>query len=397
MKKTISPRINDWENPQVVAINKLPGHVTTIPYFDLLAALQGERDASPYYQSLNGKWKFFYAASPQAAPVDMDTGQVRSDDWAEIEVPGNWNMQGYDKSIYTNVQMPFHADPPYVPDEDNPSGIYTRQFNIPTDWLDRQVYICFDGVESAFYLWVNGQPVGYSQGSRLPAEFDLTGYIHPGENSLTALVIRWSDGSYLEDQDHWWMAGIYRDVYLYAKPKVHIFDFFARTEFERPSDDAKVIVSAKIDNHSQASADGCRVEIQLYDADEQAMFVPPPIGSLLETEVMINKVDLSQPVHAPRRWSSEDPYLYTLVLTLKDPQGRLLEMVSSKIGFREIEIVGKELLINGQLVLIKGVNRHDHDHKRGKVVSEEVMLAEIKLMKQFNINEIGRASCRERV
>jgi beta-galactosidase/beta-glucuronidase len=284
--------------------------------------------------------------------------------------------------------MPFSADPPRVPQEDNPSGIYQRRFTIPTDWVRQQVFVCFDGVESAFFLWVNGQPIGYSQGSRLPAEFDLTGYIHSGENSLTALVIRWSDGSYLEDQDHWWMAGIYRDVYLYAKPKVHIFDFFARTEFEPSSDDALLAVRAKINNHSQASADGYRVEIQLYDADDQALFDRTPVDSLLETEVQINKVDLSQLVYAPRRWSAEDPYLYTLVLTLKDSQGRILEMVSSKIGFRQVDIVGKELLINGQPVLIKGVNRHDHDHKRGKVVSEEAMLADIKLMKQFNINAV---------
>ena len=171
MKKTILPRTNDWENPQVVAINKLPGHAATIPYPDLLTALRGEQGASPYYQSLNGSWKFIYAANPEAAPVDMDTGQVGANDWVEIEVPGNWNMQGYDRSIYTNVQMPFSADPPRVPQEDNPSGIYQRRFTIPTDWVERQVFVCFDGVESAFFLWVNGQPIGYSQGSRLPAEF----------------------------------------------------------------------------------------------------------------------------------------------------------------------------------------------------------------------------------
>ena len=171
MKKTILPRINDWENPQVVAINKLPGHAATIPYPDLPTALGREQGASPYYQSLNGRWKFIYAANPEAAPVNMDTGQVGANDWAEIEVPGNWNMQGYDRSIYTNVQMPFSADPPRVPQEDNPSGIYQRRFTIPTDWVERQVFVCFDGVESAFFLWVNGQPIGYSQGSRLPAEF----------------------------------------------------------------------------------------------------------------------------------------------------------------------------------------------------------------------------------
>ncbi len=319
MKKTILLRINDWENPQVVAINKLPGHAATIPYPDLPTALWGEQGASPYYQSLNGKWKFIYAANPGAAPVDMDTGQVGANDWAEIEVPGNWNMQGYDRSIYTNVQMPFSADPPRVPQEDNPSGIYQRRFTIPTDWAGRQVFVCFDGVESAFFLWVNGQPVGYSQGSRLPAEFDLTGYIHPGENSLTALVIRWSDGSYLEDQDHWWMAGIYRDVYLYATPKVHIFDFFARRVRAAQTmlcwlSGPRSIITAR----RAPMAAGSKYSSMTLMTRRSS--IAPPAGSLLETDVQINMVDLSQPV-CPRRWSAEDPYLYTLVLTLKDPQG----------------------------------------------------------------------------
>jgi len=388
MKKTILPRSNDWENPQVVAINKLPGHTASIPYPDLSAALRGKIEDSPYYQSLNGRWKFIYATNPETTPIDMNTGQVQANGWDEIEVPGNWNMQGYDKPIYTNVKMPFDTNPPYVPEDDNPCGVYQRDFNIPVDWTEQQVFVCFDGVESAFFLWINGQSVGYSQGSRLPAEFDLTEYIHPGKNSLTALVIRWSDGSYLEDQDHWWMAGIYRDVYLYATPKVHIFDFFAQSKFEPASNDAILAVRAKIVNHSQVDADGYQVEIQLYDDDDQPIFDPLPTGWLLETDVQINKVDLSQHIDTPRRWSTEDPYLYTLVLSLKEPRGGVLEYLSARIGFRQVKISGVELVINGKPVLIKGVNRHDHDHVSGKVVSVEAMVSEIKLMKQFNINAV---------
>ena len=195
-------------------------------------ALAGNRQESPYYRSLNGQWRFSYVKNPDSVPNSFYRDDHDLDDWDEIEVPGNWTMQGYDKPIYTNVKMPIPTAPPFVPQEDNPTGLYQRTFNIPEDWHERQIFVSFDGVESAFYLWVNGQKVGYSQGSRLPAEFDLTPYLRPGENSMVVMVIRWSDGSYLEDQDHWWMAGIYRDVYLYATPKVHISDVFVHTELD---------------------------------------------------------------------------------------------------------------------------------------------------------------------
>ena len=177
-------------------------------------------------------------ANPQSIPQTFFQGEYGELAWDKIEVPSNWTMQGYDKPIYTNVRMPFVPNPPFVPTEDNPTGLYHHDFTIPEDWQDRQIIIHFAGVESAFYLWINGQKVGYSQGSRLPAEFDITPYLQLGRNSLAAMVIRWSDGSYLEDQDHWWMTGIYRDVYLYARPKVHIFDLFSRTELDADYRDA---------------------------------------------------------------------------------------------------------------------------------------------------------------
>ena len=377
MKKTMQPQINDWENPQVCGINKLPGHATLIPYPDEATALLGNRQASCYFRSLNGNWKFYYAPNPDAVPDGIYQDDVNSDSWDDIEVPGNWVMQGYDKPIYTNVKMPIPADPPHVPQEDNPTGVYRRTFTIPDDWLDRQVFICFDGVESAFYLWVNGQPVGYSQGSRLPAEFDLTSYLHPGENSVTALVIRWTDGSYLEDQDHWWMAGIYRDVTLYATPKVHMFDFFVRTEFDADYGDAVLNVGVKIENYAQRDIDGYLVEMQLFDTQDQAIFEQPVSGSLVETAEKINEIQLTQHITDPHKWSAEDPTLYTLVLTLKNVQRQTIEVESCKIGFRQVEIKNKELLINGQPVLIKGVNRHDHDDRRGKALTEQTMIADI--------------------
>jgi beta-galactosidase/beta-glucuronidase len=396
---------NDWENPHVFGINKLPAHATLMSYPDEAMALAGQRQQSPYFQSLNGRWKFYYAPNPQAVPGNFYQDDFETTPWAEIEVPGNWTMQGYDKPIYANVKMPIPPNPPYVPKEDNPTGIYRREFSVPENWRGRQIVICFDGVESAFYVWVNGQKIGYSQDSRLPAEFDLTPYLQPGQNSLAVMVIRWSDGSYLEDQDHWRMAGIFRDVYLYAPPKVHIADFFARPELDADYRDATLKVRAIVNFYDQApptdykgeirgfdpNPPAYRVEMQLYDAEGQPIFVAPVSRSVRVSDWTMTAVNLSQPVANPHKWSAEQPYLYTLVLSLKNAEGQTIEAESCRIGFRKIEVKNRELLINGQPVLIKGVNRHEFDQRHGKTVTLEGMLTDIKLLKQFNLNAV-RAS-----
>ncbi len=389
-------KANDWENPQVVGINKRPAHAPLIPYADVAAAQTGDKEASPYVQSLNGAWKFYYAPNPQSLPDGFQKPNFDVTDWDTINVPSNWTMQGYDKPIYTNVKMPIPNDPPNVPQGDNPTGIYQRTFTIPDDWQGRELFLCFDGVESAFYVWVNGQPLGYSQGSRLPAEFDITPYIQPGDNTLTAEVIRWSDGSYLEDQDHWWMAGIYRDVYIYATPKTHIFDIFARAELDNDYKNALLKVRARLDfyPHPPLPAEqapmptGHSVEMQLFDPQGNDVFDTPLARPVMLFSHSVDKVTFEQPITAPAKWSDETPNLYTLVLSLKNAEGEVIEATSCRIGFRKIEIKDRELLINGQPVLLKGVDRHDHHDTLGKVVPVESMIEEIKLMKQFNINAV---------
>jgi beta-galactosidase len=402
MNHSTTSKINDWENPQVVGINKVPGHAPLIPYPNEITALAGHREKSPYFQLLSGPWEFHLATTPTSVPEDFYQPDFEAGTWAEIEVPGNWTMQGYDKPIYTNTKMPIPPDPPRVPQDDNPTGLYRRTFTIPDNWPGRQIFICFDGVESAFYLWVNGQQVGYSQGSRLPAEFDLTPYIQPGQNTMAVMVIRWSDGSYLEDQDHWWMAGIYRDVYLYATPQVHIFDLFARAELDTDYRDAVLKVQAKINfynqppladhrdeiRHFEAVSPGYHVEMQLFDADNKAVLAEPPARPVQVHDWAMTNVNFMQNVTTPQKWSTETPNLYKLVLSLKDTGGDTIKAVSCKIGFRKVEIKHRELLINGQPVLMKGVNRHDHDDRLGKTITEASMMADIKLMKQFNINAV---------
>ncbi len=387
-----APRRHDWENPLVTGINKLPAHASLTPFPDETTARQhpraDDRPASPYFRLLNGQWRFHLLPNPQAAPPEFCAPAYDVSAWDTISVPGNWTMQGYDKPIYTNVKMPIPADPPYVPQEDNPTGLYRTTFSLPENWAGRQTILAFDGVESAFYVWVNGERVGYSQGSRLPAEFNITPFLQPGDNTLAVMVIRWSDGSYLEDQDHWWMAGIYRDTYLYSVPALHLADVFARPALDDTLRQGTLSVRARVSAFEGASPQGCAVSMQLYDPDGEPVFDAPVSAPVIVDDNEITRADLVAAVAAPQLWSTESPALYTLVLALKDAAGATLEAQATRVGFRRVEIRGRELLINGQPVLIQGVNRHDHHDRLGKTVPLADMLAEIRLMKQFNINAV---------
>ena len=365
-------------------MNKLPGHAINVPFADRETAVSAPPSSSPYYQSLNGRWQFHLFPNPQTALAALDNAE-----WDEINVPSNWTMEGFDKPIYTNIQMPIPPNPPFVPQADNPTGLYRHTFAFNEAWNGRKIIICFEGVESAFYLWVNGQKVGYSQGSRLPAEFDITEFVHAGENEIKAMVIRWSDGSYLEDQDHWWMAGIYRDVYLYSKPNVHIFDYFAQTHLDANYKDAELNVTAWLGQleRGRALGEGYTVQLALLDEGNTAVFEPitQPIS---ENPKVRTQVTFQQQITNPAKWSAETPTLYTLLISLYDISGNLIDLVRHQIGFRQVEIQDRELLVNGKPVLLKGVNRHEHDDTTGKTISEASMLADIKLMKQFNINAV---------
>jgi beta-galactosidase len=379
---------NDWENPQVVGRNKEPGHVPLLPYPDEPAALAGEREASPYWQSLNGHWQFKVVLNPAAVPASFYEPSFDASGWDRISVPGNWELQGYGTPIYTNVQYPFPTtDLPRVPREDNPVGLYRTAFPLPEYWEGRQVFALFEGVDSAFYLWVNGQPVGYSQGSRLPAEFDVTPYLRPGRNTLAAQVFRWSDGSYLEDQDMWRLSGIFRDVYLYTLPPAHVRDYQVRTDLDDAYQDATLRVKTIVRNSAPTDWRG-RVELQLFDATGRAVLSAPLVGAV---EVAGNSeagLELKSGVPNPAKWSAEAPHLYTLLVTLEDSGGAVLQIERCAVGFRQVEVRDGQLLVNGVPILIQGVNRHEHDPDAGHTVSEQSMLTDIRLMKQFNVNAV---------
>ncbi|MBC7316345.1 MAG: beta-galactosidase subunit alpha, partial [Chloroflexi bacterium] len=259
---------------------------------------------------------------------------------------------------------------------------------LPEGWQGKQVFLVFGGVDSAFYVWVNGQMVGYSQDSRLPAEFNITPYLRPGENVVAARVYRWSDGTYLEDQDHWRMSGIHREVYLYAQPTIHVRDFWVRTDLDDAYCDATLRVRLHVRNSASVDAAPHTATVMLYDADQRPVLAEPLTISVAPQagEEVIREVDA--PIANPRKWSAEDPYLYTLLISLYDEAGQLLEAIPCRVGFRRVEIKNAMLHINGVPVTIKGVNRHDHDPDRGKVVDYASMRRDILLMKQHNINAV---------
>ncbi|MCX7012607.1 MAG: DUF4981 domain-containing protein [Candidatus Sumerlaeota bacterium] len=381
-------RSTDWESPAVVQINKELGHATLVPYADERTALAGDRRASPYFQLLNGWWKFQWASDPISAPEGFFEEDFDDGGWSEIEVPGNWQMQGHGKPIYTNIKMPFPEKPPHVPTEGNETGSYRRTFSVPAEWTGRQVFILFEGVDSAFDLWVNGQWIGYSQGSRTPAEFNITRALRAGENTLAARVYRYCDGSWLEDQDHWWLSGIFRDVYLTARAGVHIRDFFVVADFDKDYRDGTLRVRVEMSNSTETNLADYTVEMKLLDASGRPAWNEPVVRKADWSWLGRKRLVLEAPVASPRKWSDEDPYLYTLLLILRDPGGAVVEVETCKTGFRKVELKDARLHVNGVPILIRGVNRHDHDDRRGKAVTEASMAADIALMKQANINAV---------
>ncbi len=383
--------MNDWENPQVVGRNREPAHATLLPFQDAQSALAGDRCACANFKLLNGNWQFQWAPNPASAPEDFYVEPFTNDGWDTIAVPGNWQLQGYDVPMYTNVQYPFPPDNmPEVPKDNNPVGSYRTTFTVPDAWQGKQVFIVFDGVDSAFYLWVNGQMVGYSQDSRLPAEFNLTPYLRPGENTLAVRVYRWSDGSYLEDQDYWRLSGIYRDVYLFATPPVHIRDFWAYPQLDTDYRDAVLNVRADLHAYDGTSLEGYTIIAEIFDAHRSRITnyelrITNPQSLIPNPQ---SPITFAMPVTNPLKWSAEHPHLYTLLLTLKDPAGNVLEVERCYVGFRQVEIKDGKILINGAPVYFRGVNRHEHDPDTGHTLSIESMLQDILLMKRFNINAV---------
>ena len=379
--------MNDWENQQLLERNREPAHATLVPYPDEATALSGERGASPFFRLLNGSWRFCYLPSPPVVPAGFESPSFSDESWEAIPVPSNWQMLGYGKPNYTNAAYPYPVDPPRVP-QDNPVGLYRRTFALPAEWEGRRFFLNFDGVDSAFYVWANGQPVGYSQGSHMPSEFDLTAHVRPGENLLAVQVFQWSDGSYLEDQDMWRLSGIFRDVYLFSTPSVHMRDVRIRTRLDSDYRNAMLEVSVALKNYTDEKAQGYRVLARLLDDGQRVVCEHSVAEGVSLSACEERALAVAIPVSAPRKWSAEEPNLYTLLLSLLDAKGKVLEVERCAVGFRQVEVRNSRVCVNGVPILVRGVNRHDTHPDLGHAVSLDSMIQDITLMKQHNINAV---------
>lgn len=379
----------EWQNPAIVDVNTEPPHATLIPFADEASAQRGQREQSDYFRLLNGTWQFHWALGPDDTPEDFYQTDYDARGWDQIPVPSNWQLLGdYDFPIYTNINHPFPAAPPRVPTDTNSVGSYRTSFEIPDTWQGKQLFLHFAGVQSAMYLWVNGQKVGYSEDSMTPAEFNITEFVQPGENMLAVQVIRWSDGSYLEDQDFWRMSGIFRDVFLFATPAVHLRDYAFSTDLDDSYTDATAHLRLHLTNYADSNFRAHRVRVLLLDAqqdtvlrDQIAVEKTIPVGQEMVIEAAYD-------VPNPALWSAEQPNLYQLTLTLEDAEGNTTEAISGRVGFREVGIENGQFFVNGVPVYFKGVNRHELDPEKGRVISEALMRKDIELMKQHNINAV---------
>jgi len=388
----------DWENPAVFNINREDPHATMISFPDEQTALTAVKSNSPNYVSLDGIWKFNWVKTPDQRPFWFFKDDYDTRDWKDIDVPSNWQMKGYDVRVYTNITYPFweYEDvfgvpdikgnryvkaPPYIPHDWNPVGSYKRNFKVPADWKNKEVFLHFGAVSSAFYVWVNEQLVGYNEDSKVPAEFNITKYLKTGNNSVAVEVYRWSDGSYLEDQDFFRLSGIQRTVFLHARPRTFIADYFAIGDLVNKYTDGLLKLNISLKSPVAETGEFV-IDASLFDGDQKIY------SESKDVKVAKGKgeVNFQKDFPSVKTWSAEKPNLYSLVLTLKDRNGKTYECVSSKIGFRKVEIINSQLLVNGVAILIKGTNMHEHDDLNGHVVSEEMVLKDIRLMKSNNLN-----------
>lgn len=392
----------DWEDPSVIGNNKLPPRASGWSCPTLKTAMKCDyrnHRQSPWVVQLNGDWKFAWSPQPDERPADFFKSEFNDSAWGSIRVPGTWQLQGHGVPIYLNKGYPFKVDPPRVMGEPdpryttfrhrNPVGSYRKTFTVPEGWQGKRLYLHFAGVQSAMYVWVNGERVGYSQGSRCPAEFDVTDFVRPGTNLLACEVYRWCDGSYVEDQDMWRFSGIYRDVYLFCKPKVHLWDVHVETDLDVASRSGSVLVCGSVRNTSNESTRDLTLHVRLFDPEmrplkgHQRRLFETPLEETNDEWRPIHTTAVSIP--KPQTWSHETPRLYTAVVELLR-RGEVLEAQQSRIGFRNVEVSADGFRLNGQVLKLKGVNRHEHHPDYGGYVPRDTMIQDLRLMKQANIN-----------
>ncbi|MDC4168552.1 beta-galactosidase subunit alpha [Photobacterium damselae] len=376
--------MNNWENFLHLHENRMAPRAYFFSYDSVQSAKSFQRELSNRFMLLSGQWTFNFFTNPLLVPEEFYSQKMT--DWGHITVPNMWQMEGHGDLQYTDEGFPFPIDVPFVP-TDNPTGAYQRTFTLGEQWNDKQTIIKFDGVETYFELYVNGQYVGFSKGSRLTAEFDISAYVQQGENLLSVRVMQWADSTYIEDQDMWWTAGIFRDVYLVGKEAVHVQDFTVRTDFADDYQSATLSCSVELENLTHAVATGYQLEYSLQDNG-----VEVAQGSCSIDDIDANRqVQFAINMNNPQQWNAENPYLYQLFITLKNSQAQILEVIPQRVGFRDIKVRDGLFYINNQYVMLHGVNRHDNDHLKGRAVGMDRVEKDLILMKQHNINSVRTA------
>ncbi|MFB7084615.1 glycoside hydrolase family 2 TIM barrel-domain containing protein [Streptomyces sp. NPDC056296] len=391
----------EWNDFGVFRLGTEPPHTTLMPYADVRAALTGDRTRSPYRIGLDGTWKFAYADRPEDRDADFHRTDTDDGDWETIPVPSVWQLHGHDHPIYLNITYPYWGpngrgedpQPPTAPTRYNPVGQYRRTFTVPRDWTGRRTFLHFEGVKSAHYVWINGELVGYDEDSFTPSEYDITDHLKPGTNQIAVEVYRYSDGDWLEDQDMIRLSGIFRSVYLYSTPSVHLRDFKLDTPLNDTYTDAELAVTASVRAYGDGGGDAGKytVETQLYDARGHAVWSRP-----LEQSADLGTVGAGQDVTVraakavpkPRLWSAEHPDLYTAVLRLRDPAGKVVETLSHRVGFREFALTDGLMRINGKPVSFRGTNRHEMHPDRGTALTRDDLVEDIRIIKRMNMNSV---------
>lgn len=379
---------NPWENPSLIDIGKEKAHADFILYADKSTALTKKPQSSPFYQSLNGTWKFVYADRIADAPTNYFEPNLDDSQWSNLPVPSNWERKGFGTAIYTNIVYPFPKNPPFI-GGDNPVGTYRKSFTVPENWSEREILLHFGSITGYARIYVNGKFVGMTKVSKSPAEFNISQFLQKGKNTLAVQVYRWHDGSYLEDQDFFRISGIERDVFLTALPKTSLWDFFIKGDLDAKYTDGLLSAEVSLRKFKGSNIEAGSVNVELLDKTGKTVW--SQLQKVAKSTDTLQNVSFKTTIKNPLKWSAEYPNLYTCVISVNDAQGKSLGTTSYKVGFRKVEIKNAQLLINGVPTYVHGVNRHEHDPVEGHVPNRELMLRDIQLMKQFNINAV-RAS-----
>ena len=374
---------NEWENPQILDRGKEAGRSSFLLFSNENELKGNNPQKSELYQSLNGNWKFNIVKSPSQRPLDFYAADLNDSGWKNIEVPSNWELQGYDIPIYTNITYPFPKNPPFIAPDYNPVGSYRRTFTVAESWNDKEIILHFASISGYARVFLNGKEVGMTKAAKTPAEFNITSFLKKGENLIAVQVFRWHDGSYLEDQDFWRLSGIERDVYLQAMPKTTVWDYFVKSDLDNQYKNGLFNLDVTLKYFEKNKIKNPAIKVELFDNKENAIFS--------ETKKVNNKeqkISFEKTIENVKQWSNETPNLYRYTISLLDNKGKVLEIISKKTGFRKVEIKNARLLVNGKVIMVKGVNIHEHDGEKGHVPNEKLTLKDLQLMREHNVNAI---------